>query len=212
MGIWILLGIALLLLLLRSREHYVEIKGPGKRPSKTAEWLSKIDAEAPIGGNDDDYLRVLQQFYDTIYLPARTANSTVFLADTEVKAFANKITVPGVDKEAIVRIITAGFAIRRTGSAAAREEQQSVKTGALVGFTGANLAPSMGVDEVRTRKELTYVPADTRKGNLPEGIYTPVGQQEEPRREGISATEPIQRTDLMYYSVCEDGECAKNVL
>jgi hypothetical protein len=212
MGIWILLGIALLLLLLRSREHYVEIEGPGERPSRTADWLSKIDAEAPIGGNDDDYLRVLQQFYDEIYLPARTANSTVFIKDTEVKAFADRVSVPGVDKEAIRKIITAGFAVQRTGTAAAREQQQIVKTGALVGFSGANLEPSMGVDQVRSRKESTYVPADSRKGRLPEGVYSPVEQQETPRREGISAEKTLPRTDLMYYSVCEGGECAKNVL
>lgn len=201
MVLWILLGLVLLLILLRYREHYVEISGPGKRPSKTAEWLSKIDAEAPIGGNDDDYLSVLQQFYDTIYLPARTANPTVYINDTEVKKFADSVTTPGVDKNAINRIITAGFAVQRTGSAAAREEQQIVKTGALAGFTGANLTPSMGVDEVRTRKENEYVPTDSRKGKLPEGLYTPVKQQDEPRREGIPAQQSLDRTDLMYYSL-----------
>jgi hypothetical protein len=199
MGIWILLGIALLLLLLRYREHYVEISGPGKRPERNAEWLSKIDAEAPIDGNDDDYIRVLQKFYDEIYLPARTANPTVFIKDTEVKAFADSTV--GVDKEAIRRIITAGFAVQRTGTAAAREQEQIVKTGALAGFKGENLAPSMGVDEVRTRTEVDYMPADTRKGKLPEGLYKPVAQQEEPRREGIDADDSLQRTDLMYYSV-----------
>lgn len=199
MGIWILLGIVLLLLLLRYREHYVEISGPGKRPERNAEWLSKIDAEAPIGGNDDEYVRVLQKFYDEIYLPARTANPTVFIKDTEVKKFADSTV--GVDKEAIRKIITAGFAVERTGSAAAREQEQIVKTGALVGFSGANLQPSMGVDEVRTRTEVDYTPADTRKGKLPEGLYKPVPQQEEPRREGIDADETLQRTDLMYYSV-----------
>lgn len=201
MGIWILLAIAVLLILLRTREHYVEIEGPGERPSRTADWLSKIDAEAPIGGNDDDYLRVLQQFYDEIYLPARTANSTVFIKDTEVKAFAEKVTIPGVDKEAIRKIITAGFAVQRTGTAASREQEQIVKTGALVGFEGKNLEPSMGVDEVRTRTEKTYVPADSRKGRLPEGVYKPVEQQEEPRREGIPAQQSLDRTDLMYYSL-----------
>lgn len=199
MGIWILLGIALLLLLLRYREHYVEISGPGKRPERNAEWLSKIDAEAPIGGNDDEYIRVLQKFYDEIYLPARTANPTVFIKDTEVKAFAESTV--GVDKEAIRKIITAGFAVERTGSAAAREQEQIVKTGALAGFKGENLAPSMGVDEVRTRTEVDYTPADTRKGKLPEGLYKPVPQQKEPRRQGIDADETLQRTDLMYYSL-----------
>lgn len=201
MGLWILLAIALLLILLRTREHYVEIEGPGLRPSKTAEWLSKIDAEAPIGGNDDDYLRVLQQFYDQIYLPARTANKSVYIEDTKVKQFADSVTVPGIDKTAIARIITAGFAVQRTGSAAAREQQQIVKTGALAGFEGKNLEPSMGVDQVRSRKEQTYVPADSRKGRLPEGIYKPVPQQEEPRREGIPALQTLDRTDLMYYSL-----------
>ena len=211
MGVWILLAIALFLILLRYREHYVEISGPGARPSKTAEWLSKIDAEAPIGGNDDDYLKVLQRFYDEIYLPARTANSTVFIKDTQVKSFADSATTPGVDKEAIRRIITAGFAVERTGTGAAREQEQIVKTGALVGFKGENLAPSMGVDQVRNRTEVDYKPADTRKGKLPEGLYSPVPQQEEPRREGIGH-QSLDRTDLMYYNVCDGGECSKNVL
>lgn len=198
MRIWILLAIALLLLLLRFREHYVEISGPGQRPSRTAEWLSKIDAEAPIGGNDDEYLAVLQKFYDEIYLPARTANPTVFIKDTQVKTFADSTV--GVDKEAIRRIITAGFAVERTGSAAAREEAQTVKTGALAGFKGENLAPSMGVDQVRNRTEQTYVPADSRKGKLPEGLYKPVAQQEEPRRETAAATQPLGR-DIKYYTL-----------
>lgn len=198
MGLWILLAIAVLLLLLRYREHYVEISGPGQRPSRTAEWLSKIDAEAPIGADDDEYIAVLQRFYDEIYKPARTANPTVFIKDTQVKTFADSTT--GVDKAAIRKIITAGFAVERTGSAAAREEAQSVKTGALAGFKGENLQPEMGVDEVRTRKEDTYVPVDTRKGKLPEGLYAPVKQQEEPRREGVSP-QVLDRTDLMYYSL-----------
>lgn len=181
--VWILLGIALILILLRTREHYVEISGPGVRPTRTAEWLSKIDAEAPIGANDDDYIAVLQDFYDTIYKPARDANPDVYIDDTKVKTFADSITRPGIDKNAIRKIITAGFAVQRTGTGAAREQEQIVTTGALVGFTGANLQPSMGVDEVRTRKEVTYVPADMRKGSLPEGLYTPT-EQTEPRREG----------------------------
>ena len=193
------MAIAILLLLLRFREHYVEISGPGQRPTRNAEWLSKIDAEAPIGGNDDEYLAVLQRFYDEIYKPARTANPTIFIKDTQVKQFADSTT--GVDKEAIRKIITAGFAVERTGSAAAREEQQLVKTGALVGFKGENLAPSMGVDEVRTRKEDTYVPADSRKGKLPEGLYKPVPQQEEPRREGVADDKSASWTGVRFYSV-----------
>lgn len=199
--VWILLGIALLLILLRQREHYVIISGPGARPSRTADWLSKIDAEAPIGGNDDDYLAVLQQFYDQIYKPARDANPDVFIKDTQVKAFADSVTRPGVDKAAIRKIITAGFAVERTGSAAAREQEQIVKTGALAGFTGANLEPSMGVDQVRSRKEDPYVPADQRKGPLPEGLYTPTEQQEEPRREGTWDDKSTSWTQTQFASV-----------
>lgn len=206
MGVWILLAIALLLLFLRSREHYVEISGPGERPSRNSNWLSKIDAEAPIGGDDDEYIRVLQKFYDDIYLPARTANATVFIKDTQVKSFADSVSNPSVDKDAIRKIITAGFAVERTGTGAAREQEQIVKTGALAGFTGANLQPQMGVDQVRTRTEVVYVPTDTRLGKLSEGLYAPVEQQEEPRNEGL--------TDDMYthfFNVCEGEECAKNV-
>jgi hypothetical protein len=201
MGLWILLGIALLLILLQTREHYVIISGPGERPSRTADWLSKIDAEAPIGGDDDEYIRVLQRFYDEIYKPARTANPDVFLPDTRVKSFADSVTSPSIDKTALRKIITAGFAVQRTGSAAAREEEQIVKTGALAGFRGANLAPSMGVDQVRNRTELTYVPSDTRLGKLSEGLYKPVGQQEEPRREGIYDDKSASWTGVRFYGV-----------
>ena len=194
MGLWILLGIALLLIFLRVREHYVEIEGPGERPTRNAEWLSKIDAQAPIGGNDDDYLTVLQKFYDEIYKPARTDNPTVFIKDTEVKTFADAVTNPGVDKESIRKIITSGFAVDRTGSAAEREQKEIVTTGALAGFSGANLQPKMGVDEVRTRTELTYTPSDSRRGKLPEGEYSP------------------SWNSGSFYSVCDGGECAKNVV
>ena len=213
MVIWVLLLIALLLVGLRFREHYVEISGPGVRPSRTAEWLSKIDAEAPIGGNDDDYIRALQMFYDTIYLPARTANSTVFIDDTEVKKFADSVTIPGIDKVALRKIITAGFAVRRTGTGAAREEEQLVKTGALVGFKGENLQPKDGVDETWPHAvQGRYIPADSRKGRLPEGVYAPVKQQEEPRREGVYDDKSTSWSGVRFYNVCEGEECAKNVL
>jgi len=208
MGLWILLGIILFLILLRVREHYVEIEGPGARPTRNAEWLSKIDAEAPIGGNDDDYVKVLQKFYDEIYEPARKANPTVFIKDTEVKTFADSVTIPGVDKESIRKIITAGFAVDRTGSAAAREQKEIVTTGALAGFKGANLQPSMGVDQVRTRTELTYTPSDSRQGKLPEGEYSPVPQSE-PRREGDYNDNSTSWNRGQFYGVCE---CAKNVV
>ena len=202
MVLWILLFLVLLFVGMRVREHYVEISGPGARPSKTADWLSKIDAEAPIGGNDDEYLRVLQKFYDEIYLPARTENATVFIDDTAVKAFADSITIPSVDKDAIRKIITAGFAVRRTGTGAAREEQQMVKTGALADFEGANLQPKDGVDNLYPNFfRSVYIPADMRRGALPEGVYTPTEQQEEPRREGTYDDRSTSWTDVKFYGV-----------
>lgn len=204
MVIWILLFLVLLFVGMRFREHYVEIEGPGARPAKTAEWLSKIDAEAPIGGNDDEYLRVLQQFYDEIYLPARTGkgNSTVFIKDTVVKRFADSITIPTIDKDAIRRIITAGFAVERTGTAAAREQQQIVTTGALADFKGENLQPKDGVDDLYPNFfRSVYVPADGRIGSLPEGVYTPTEQQETPRREGDYDDRSTSWTDVKFQGV-----------
>jgi hypothetical protein len=205
MVLWILLFLVLLFVGMRVREHYVEISGPGARPAKTADWLSKIDAEAPIGANDDEYLRVLQKFYDEIYLPARTppgGNPEAFINDTAVKAFADSITIPSVDKDAIRKIITAGFAVQRTGSAAAREEQQMVKTGALADFEGANLQPKDGVDNLYPNFfRSVYTPADSRRGALPEGVYTPTEQQEEPRREGDYDDRSTSWTDVKFQGV-----------
>ena len=205
MVLWILLFLVLLFVGMRVREHYVEISGPGARPTKTADWLSKIDAEAPIGGNDDEYLRVLQKFYDEVYFPARTppgGNPEAFINDTAVKAFADSITIPSVDKDAIRKIITAGFAVRRTGSAAAREEQQMVKTGALADFKGENLEPKDGVDDLYPNFfRSVYVPADGRIGSLPEGVYTPTEQQEEPRREGDYDDRSTSWTDVKFQGV-----------
>jgi hypothetical protein len=132
----------------------------------------------------------------------------VFIKDTEVKTFVDAVTNTGVDKESIRKIITSGFAVTRTGSAAAREQEQIVTTGALADFKGENLQPSMGVDEVRTRTELTYKPSDSRRGKLPEGEYSPVSQSE-PRREGDYNDNSTSWNSGQFYGVCE---CAKNVV
>lgn len=202
---WILISILLLLLLVlwNIREHYVEISGPGNRPDRTAEWLSKIDATAPIGANDDDYLRVLQAFYDKIWKPLRDENSTASIRDTEVEAFLQgpDAKVPGVDINAVRKVIVAGFSVERTESAAAREERQTVKTGALAGFVGGNLQPKDGVDQVFPRKEAIYTPVDSRIGDLPEGIYPQVFQQPEPRREGDVKEKSTSWTKTSFSSV-----------
>lgn len=201
---WVLLFL-LVLVFWTTREHYVEISGPGNRPERTSEWLSKIDAAAHLGGNDDDYLRVIQAFYDKKWKPLRDANPTASVSDTEVEAFLQSpdAQVPGVDPNAIRKILVAGFSVQQSQSAAAREQKQLVTTGALAGFRGSNLEPRDGVDQTFPRKEAIYTPVDTRIGELPEGIYPDVFQQPEPRREGIAEEDKktTSWTDTAFYSV-----------
>lgn len=157
-----------------TRERYVEVPGPGKRPSlDDAAWRSKIDAEAPIGGNDDDYMAALQKFYDDVYFPLRSKNESAAPKDTQVEEFLNTNAFPNVSKNSLRQIILAGFAVDKTVSAAAREQKQ-------VKFQPTEaLQPRDGVDQVYgRRKEGTYQPADTRIGLLPEGVYEPTPQTE----------------------------------
>ena len=118
MNIWLLIAIAgALLVLMTLREGYVEREGPGERPSfegaEGAAWRSKIDAQIPIGGSDDDYMKALQKFYDTIYSPMRTANKTASPRDSEVEAFLDSNTFPNVSKDALRQIILSGFSKRQ---------------------------------------------------------------------------------------------------
>lgn len=202
----VLLALLLLVVLLwTTREHYVVISGPGERPSKTAAWLSKIDAEAPIGGNDDDYIRVLQAFYDTKWKPLRDANPDVSIRDTEVESFLKSPVAQGVDTNSMRKIIAAGFSVETTQTAAAREQAQ-------IKFQPTQaLQPKDGVDPL-ARPQPSYVPADTRLGELPEGLYAPVEQQDEPRREGIYDNKSTSWTQASFYNVCTEGPCTRNVL
>lgn len=211
MRLWLLLAIVgLLLAIMLTRERYVERVGPGLRPSlegpEGAAWRSKIDAEAPIGGSDEDYLKALQKFYDDVYKPARPEGSTSSPKDTDVQAFLDGNTFPNVSKDSLRRIILAGFSIDKTESAAAREERQ-------VKFQPTEaLEPRDGVDQVYGRNtQEVYIPADSSIGNLPEGNYSPVSQTQ-PRREGIWNTKSISWSPQAFYSVCEGGPCAQNVL
>lgn len=213
-----LFAIALLLFALGYREFYTDPVQPVTRPrmigDKVApEWQSKIDAEAPIGGNDRDYLNALQAFYDKVYAPAATKPK-----DTDVEAFLKTADaqVPGVDPNALRKILVNGFRVELTLPAAAREKNQIKTTGPLAGFTGAELQPTTGRDEVRTRTEEIYTPADSRKGDLPEGLYKPT-QQSYPNKEGLSFLDGLTASwgGGSFYSVCDpllDEMCAKNVL
>lgn len=211
MNVWLLIAIAVALLALMTlREHYVEREGPGLRPSfqgaEGAAWRSKIDAQIPIGGSDDDYMAALQKFYDTIYSPMRTANKSASPTDTQIEAFLDSLSLPNISKDSLRQIILSGFSVDRTGSAAAREEKQ-------VKFKPTEaLEPRDGVDEVYgRRKEEIYVPADRRVGELPEGIYADT-EQTEPSREGNWDDKSTSWSPAAFASVCEGGKCAQNVL
>ena len=197
---WVLGLLAVLALVvvwrLWTRERYVEIPGPGKRPSmEDPAWRSKIDAEAPIGGSDEDYMAALQKFYDSVYFPLRSKNTSAAPKDTQVEEFLNTNTFPNVSKDSLRQIILSGFAVDKTVSAAEREKKQ-------VKFTPTEaLQPRDGVDEVYgRRKQEVYVPADPRTGKLPEGIYEPTFQTEPLRDEEVN-TKSISWSPQTFASV-----------
>lgn len=174
------------------------------RPTRNADWLSKIDSEAPIGGNDDDYIRVLQSFYDDVYAPKEKK-----VTDKDVEAFIQSPAIAGtsVDVPALRKIITRGFKAEITTTVAARlkKEMKFEPTEALF--------PKNGVDEVRTRKEAEYVPADTRTSTeFSEGVYAPVPQQNVPRNPGEYKERSVGWTKQKFYSVCKGSDCSENVL
>jgi hypothetical protein len=172
-----------------------------------AVWKSKIDAQVPIGANDDDYIKAIQAFYDKVYNPSpvkpSTASIEVFLEGPDVKSLP-------IDTNALRMIIADGFHIQPTESAAAREERQ-VKF-----MPTKNLEPAGGRDEVYTRQEDEYEPADTREGGpLPEGYYAPLVQQVRPRRPGESNYATVGKTGTRFYDVCSETRkpgCEENVL
>lgn len=199
MSLWLLV-IALFLIAFRNREEFTDPESPVTRPAKNSVWLSKIDAEAPIGGNDDDYIAVLQAFYDKVYVP-----SAIRPKDTDVETFLKSADgkKPGVDPNALRKIIAAGFHIEKTLPASAREQAE-------IKFqpSGA-LQPQMAVDEVYTRTEDAYNPADKRKGDLPEGLYADTTQQAKPRRPGTWDDKSASWSKASFFSTCP---CAENVL
>ncbi len=211
MIVWLLAAIAVLLFAWAQKERFADPEYKVTRPSGTdPTWRSKIDAEAPIGGNDADYIRALQLFYDRVYAPSPTRPR-----DVDVEAFltANASSLSGVDPVSLRKILTKAFHVDISETASAREEKQLVKTGVLAGFTGSNLQPGNARNEVYTRTELIYTPADTRLGDLPEGIYEPT-QQTTPSRPGEFNDKSTSWTDVSPMSFCVrgDSECMKNVL
>ena len=101
--------------------------------------------------------------------------------DSDVEAFLNTSdgSAPGVDQDALRKIIADAFHAEHTEGAASREKKE-------IAFEPDEklLQPRDGVDEVFVRKEGTYRPADSRIGKLPEGQYAPVPQQLVPIHSG----------------------------
>lgn len=209
--LWLLFAIALLLFALAFRESYQDPDSPVTRPTgdrkRDQAWYSKIDSQAPIDGSDEAYIRVITQFYDEVYQPAETRPTK-----TELDAFVAKLPAPfnppqnaagtlNANHKAIVEILETGFRIGRAGTAAAREQQELVTTGALAGFKGENLQPSDGYDEVyghRTQK--LYVPADNRPAvEFAEGEYEPTPQTE-PTRPGEPNPDEGSWTGVRFFS------------
>lgn len=197
--LWILIAVAVLLILWRIREGYVDPERAVTRPSMdSATWKSKVDAQAPIDSDDAKYIEVLQKFYDNVYVPAETKPK-----DTQVEEFLKSTDAAGVDVPSMRKIILSSFSIDRTATIQAREQQQTKFV-----QSDANLQPKNAVDPL-ARPEDPYTPADARTGELPEGIYAPVTQQPNPRRSGAWDDKSTSWTDAQFASVCE---CAKNVV
>jgi len=179
---WVLIALALLLLLFISQvEHFTDteftnVTRPCACPSTgpcinsgCKAWESRVGAVAPSNAVVSDYIAVLAAFYDTVYVPSATkpteAQVTTFLSSSAG-------TVAGVDSSSIKKLIMDGFHIDKTGTAAANEEKTQ-----MFKPSDENLAPKDGRDEVRTREEDGYTPADsTISTRFAEGEYEPVTQ------------------------------------
>jgi hypothetical protein len=219
---WIALSLFIFLILWSFRETFVdtEFKSSGvgvassvQRPPEDtgspayAAWKSKVDAQVPIGANDDDYIKAIRAFFDKVYEPATTKPTTA-----DIETFLKSPDVAGLplDTNSLRMIIADGFHIEAGETAAAREQRQTKFT------PTKNLEPSMGRDQVYDRTELDYTPADPRAdGPLPEGHYAPLKQQGRPRRLGEANYETVGKTGTLFYDVCTETQtpgCEENVL
>ncbi len=190
---WLIL-IAIVLLLIRLREHYVEDNIT--RPSMDRkDWISKIEAQAPIGASKEEYYKVLQQFYDNVYIPKKNKNQNI--SEAEVELTLGSLNPAVVSPSAMRQIILSGFPVDRTTTAVARESGEQIK----IKDKMKNLEPRDGRNETYPQTELPYKPEDSRIGELPEGIYEPVEQQPNPRREGIWDNKSTSWTQYSFYNL-----------
>jgi hypothetical protein len=204
---WILVAIALLFLV-TFRESFTDTEFTNvTRPSlEEGSWRCKIDAHAPLGASDEDYIAVLQSFYDKVYNPSPTKPT---IKDIEAFLAGPEVVGKPIDTGAMRMILASAFHIESGITAAAKEEQQ-------VKFKPSEaLEPSDGVDQVYFRTEEVYRPSDTRIGLLPEGQYAPVPQQLKPRRPGERDYNTTSWTPQLFYDVCVETNkpgCEENVL
>ena len=189
--LWVLLALALLVFALNLRETYVDRDSPVRPPVLTAggkipaDWQSKIDAFSKIDANDMAYFQAIQAFYTTVYEPAQTKPTD---ADVEQFLAGTGSEIRGVDVGVLRKLLASAFRVQLTATAAAREEKELVTTGALAGFSGSNLQPGNARDEVYTRVEQLYEPADTEQSDrAAEGVYQETDQTK-PRRNFESGT------------------------
>jgi hypothetical protein len=191
MRLWVLFALSVLVFALNLRESYTDPDSPVNPPQLTpdgkipGDWQSKIDAAAPIGGDDMTYFNAIRAFYTKVYVPL-----PVKPKDTDVEAFllTPDGNAPGIDVPSLRKILGTAFRVELTGTAESREMKKLVTTGALAGFSGANLEPKMGRDEVFTRVEEIYAPADTTQSDrASEGVHDPT-EQTKPRRNLESGT------------------------
>jgi hypothetical protein len=201
--------LALYLLVLGVHECFVDTEFTNvTRPDiNNGAWRSKIDAQAPIGGDDEAYIKSLQAFYDSVYLPSPTKPTT-----TDVESFLAGPNVVGkpIDTQAMRLILVDAFHIESTETAAAKEKKQI-----QFDINPADLEPANGRDEVRVRAEANYFPADPVFGKLPEGNYAPVNQQDKPRHPGFNNYKTVGKSPVLFYDVCTDSKrpgCEQNVL
>lgn len=191
MSLWVLFALAVLVFALQLRETFVDPDSPvnppvlqanGKIP---ADWQSKIDAFSKLNADDMAYFRAIQAFYTTVYVPAETKPTD---ADVEQFIAGTGAAIAGVDPGVLRKLLASAFRVELTATAAAREQKEIVTTGALAGFTGSNLQPGNARDEVYTRVEDLYIPADTTQSDrAAEGVY-PETSQTTPRRNLDSGT------------------------
>jgi len=181
---WLPLLLLVSLLVMTTAEKFTEPQGPAvttigqaqapmtgpgafavvTRPTSNSLWTSKVAANTPFGTEPAPYITALAAFYDTVYTPA-TERPKEAAVDTFVRT-----PYPGTDPVALKAIIMGAFRIDPATSKS--DETQVFRP------SSARLQPSDGVDEVHTRTEDGYVPADTTGpfNETPMGPMSPTPQ------------------------------------